>query len=520
MFDIKIINGTLIDGSGAPPQHADIGIENSRISTLGNLSTAEAAQTIDAKGQVVCPGFIDAHTHSDTYLLIEPTAPSKLHQGITTEICGNCGASAAPVTSFEHLPSDWADKTYPAAWSSTAEYRALIEQQGIGVNLVMQVGHNTIRRSIVGYDNRPASQDELAQMTHMVEEAFDAGAHGLTTGLVYAPGSFAPREELITLAAVAARHHGLYASHMRSEGDALLEAIEEAIAIGREVGARVQISHLKVTGRKNWHKLDAALELIRKAQDAGESVASDRYPYTASATDLDVVFPEWAAAGGRVAILARLTDPSTHERLRAELIDSRDYEDWRGVLVGSTTHPDNKHFRGESLIAVAEQLELPHPVDAILHLCQTDKLNTGAFFAGMSEDNMRRILQEPYVMLGSDASLRALTGPLSHDYPHPRAYGCMPRFLRMVMDEALMPLPEAIRKMTSLPATHFQIKNRGLIKLGYAADITIFDSETLRDHATYGNPHALSSGITHVIVNGIPTLKDGKETSQLPGQIV
>ena len=243
MFEIKIINGTVIDGSGSDPQEADIGISGGVIDAVGDLQRATAAVTIDAEGQIVCPGFIDVHTHSDTYFLIEPTAPSKLHQGITTEICGNCGASAAPVTSFEHLPSDWADKTYPGTWSSVAEYRELLERQGIGINLVMQVGHNTLRRSIVGYDNRPASPEEMAQMICSVEASFDAGARGLTTGLVYAPGMFAPREEIAALASVAARHGGLYGSHMRSEGDALLEAIEEAMAIGRDVGARVQISH-------------------------------------------------------------------------------------------------------------------------------------------------------------------------------------------------------------------------------------------------------------------------------------
>ena len=401
-----------------------------------------------------------------------------------------------------------------------AEYRSLIEARGIGVNVAMLVGHNTIRRSIVGYDNRPASSDELATMLRMAEESFEAGAHGLTTGLVYAPGMFAPREEIVALASMAARYGGIYGSHMRSEGDALLEAIEETLAIGREAGARVQVSHLKVSGRTNWGKLDSAMELIREAREKGEPVASDRYPYTAGATDLDVVFPDWAAAGGRAAILQRLENTNARDRLRTELIDSREHEAWGGVLVGSTTHPDNTRFRGETLITVAETLELSHPVDAILHLCQTDELRTGAFFAGMSEDNMRRILQEPYVMLGSDASLRALTGPLSLDYPHPRAYGCMPRFLRMVMDENLMPLPEAIRKMTSLPAEHFQLKNRGLIQCGRAADITIFRSDILKDHATYGNPHALSSGVEHVILNGILTLDAGKGTGKLSGRFV
>jgi N-acyl-D-amino-acid deacylase len=520
MLSLKIINGQLIDGTGSAPQQTDIGITGDSITAIGDLSQAESQETIDATGKIVCPGFIDVHTHSDTYLLIEPTAPSKLHQGITTEVCGNCGASAAPVSSFEHLPSDWADKDYPATWSSMAEYRALLETQGIGINAAILVGHNTLRRSIVGYDNRPASPDELSIMKRQLEESMEVGAHGLSTGLVYAPGMFAPREELIALANIVGRYEGLYGSHMRSEGDTLLDAMDEAMGIGREAGIRVQISHLKVSGRTNWHKIDDALTKMRDAIDRGEPVASDRYPYTAGSTDLDVVFPDWAAAGGRATVLARLNDTATCDRLRSELLDSRDREDWAGVLVGSTTHPDNLRFRGETIPTVAETLGLPHPVDAILYLCRNDELKTGAFFAGMSEDNMRRILQEPYVMLGSDASLRSLTGPLSLDYPHPRAYGCMPKFLRMVMDEALLPLAEAIRKMTSLPAAHFNIKNRGILAEGYQADIAIFDPETLQDHASYAAPHALSSGITHVLVNGTQTLKDSSPTGALPGSFV
>jgi N-acyl-D-amino-acid deacylase len=520
MFDLIITNGTLIDGTGSKPVRADVGIRGDQILDTGDLADAEASETIDADGCVVCPGFIDVHTHSDTYFLIEPTAPSKLYQGITSEVCGNCGASGAPVSSFDHLPSDWADKEYPETWSTMAEYRALLEKHGFGINIVNLVGHNTLRRSTIGYENRPATPDELAHMVRDLEESMEVGARGFTTGLVYAPGMFAPREELVTLARVAARYGGLYGSHMRSESDALLEAIDETLAIGRAAGARVQVSHLKVAGRANWGKIDDALAMIRDAIEKGEPVASDRYPYTAGATDLDVVFPEWAAEGGRSAVLARLEDSTACDRLRSELIDSRDREAWGGVLVGSTTHPDNERFRGLSLIDVAVLLELPHPVDVILHLCRTDELKTGAFFAGMSEDNMRRILKEPYVMLGSDASLRALSGPLSHDYPHPRAYGSMPRFLRMVLDEELMPLEEAIRKMTSLPAGQFGLTRRGRLERNYAADIVVFNPDYLKDHATYGNPHALSSGITDVIVNGTRTLKAGHSTGALPGRFV
>lgn len=520
MFDIKIINGVLLDGSGAEAQRMDLGIKGDSIVSVGNLAVSEAKNTIDATGCIVCPGFIDAHTHSDSYLLLEPTSPSKIHQGITTEVCGNCGASAAPVTSFDHLPSDWADKSYSAKWSSASEFRALIEEHGIGVNMVMLVGHNTLRRSFVGYENRVVTADEMKLMERKLEESLDAGARGLSTGLVYAPGMFAPPDEIISLAKTVGRYDGIYTSHMRSEGDALLEAIEETIGIGEAAGVRVQISHLKVSGRRNWNKIDAALELIRNAREKGMPVAADRYPYVSGATDLDVVFPEWASDGGREGVLARLEDSSVRERLRGELIDSRDLNEWGGVLVGSTVHPDNRRFRGLSLIDVALLLELEHPVDAVLYLCRKDKMMTGAFFAGMSEDNMRRILSEPYVMLGSDASLRALSGPLSRDYPHPRAYGAMPRFLRMVIDEELMSLSEAIRKMTSLPAKQFRLDKRGEIKVGYAADVVVFDADELKDNATYAAPHAFASGVRHVVVNGKHALSDGKRSGFPGGRVL
>ncbi|MDP6490749.1 MAG: D-aminoacylase [Kiritimatiellia bacterium] len=545
MFDLTILNATILDGTGANPYTADIGITDDTITAIGDLSAAESRDTIDlaspfsdlrsptpdlsersgdhavafGEGGLLAPGFIDAHTHSDTYLLIEPSAPSKVFQGITTEVCGNCGASGAPISDISQLPSDWADKDYPGSWNSVAEYRALFAQAQPAVNAVLLIGHNTLRRNIVGYDNRPATSDEMDRMLQLMEESMAAGGRGLTTGLVYAPGMYAPRDELVALAAVAGHHGGIYGSHMRSEGAQLIEAIEETIAIGEAAGARIQVSHLKTAGRSNWHKVDAACETIHAARERGLPVMADRYPYTAGATDLDVVFPSWFAEGGREAILKRLADPEQRRRLRTELLDSRPTEEWGGVMVGSTTHPDNLRFRGMNLLEVADELG-GGPVDAILHLCETDRLTTGAFFSGMSEENMFRILAEPYVMLGSDASLRAPTGPLSHDYPHPRAYGSFPRFLRWSLDGKTVPLPEAIRKMTSLPAAQFGLHDRGIIAVGKKADIVIFDPNQIQDHATYGNPHQLSKGITHLIVNGTPTIINGTPTSQQAGRIL
>jgi N-acyl-D-amino-acid deacylase len=520
MLDIKIINGVVVDGSGIAARESDVGVTGGLITDIGDLSQAESRKVIDATGCVVCPGFIDAHTHSDSYLLLEPSSPSKIYQGVTTEVCGNCGASAAPVTDFRHLPSDWADKEYPARWSSFCEFRELIESCGIGVNMVMLVGHNTLRRSFVGYDNRPLRSDELVLMKLQLTEAMESGARGLSTGLVYAPGMFAEQAEVVALAKVVARYGGIYASHMRSEGERLLDAIDETIAIGEQAGVRVQISHLKASGRANWHKLDAALERIRAACRCGLQIAADRYPYLAGATDLDVVFPVWASDGGRERVLARLNDKDVCCRLRQELIDSREPDYWDGVLVGSTVHPDNLRFRGEPLPAVARELGLPHAVDALLHLCRNDEMRTGAFFASMSEDNLLKVYGEDYVMVGSDASLRAVSGSLSRDYPHPRAYGTVPRFLQLVQAQGVMGLEEAVRRMTSLPADQFQLSGRGLLARGYAADIVVFAQDEFRETASYAVSHSYAVGMRHVLVNGQAVLVDGEMTAALPGEFI
>lgn len=531
MFDLKLCNATILDGTGAAPFTADIGITADTIADVGELADAASRESLDlagtndgadsapAPGLMVAPGFVDAHTHSDAFLLIEPSAPSKIFQGVTTEVCGNCGTSAAPISDRSQLPSDWSDKIYPGTWCSVADYRERFAEAEPAVNAVLLVGHNTLRRNVMGYANRAATPDEMERMRQLMEQSMQAGARGLTTGLIYAPGMYAPREELVALATVAGRHGGIYGSHMRSEGARLIEALEETIAIGEAAGARIQVSHLKTAGRANWGRIDGALDVIRRARDRGRPVMADRYPYIAGATELDVVMPDWFAEGGRAAGLLRLADPDTRRRLRRELSASRPAEEWRAVTIGSTSHPDNSRFRGKTLFEVAEALG-GAPVDAILHLCETDKLTTGAFFGGMSESNMFRILAESYVMLGSDASLRAPTGPLSHDYPHPRAYGSLPRFLRWSLDRRTVPLPEAIRKMTSLPAAQFGLDDRGVVAVGKKADLVVFDPSRIRDLATYGNPHQFSEGIVHLMVNGALTIRDTRLTSHRAGRIL
>ena len=509
--------GAVLDGRGGAAVRADVAVAGDRIAAVGDLSKASAANEFDATGLLVCPGFIDVHTHSDAYLLIEPGAPSKIRQGVTTEITGNCGASAAPRWPGYTLPSDWLEQQYPGDWRSVAEYRALLAAQHPAVNSAMLVGHRALRAAVMGIEPRPATKDEIARMAKLLEQALEEGGAGLSTGLVYAPAMHAQSEEIQALAQVVAKRGGLYTTHMRSEGGALLEAIEEALDIARASGVRLQVSHLKTAGRANWGKLDAALEKIRAARAAGIEVAADRYPYTASCTDLDVILPTWAAQGGRAAILARLRDPAERAKIRAEMAAVRGENYWENVWVGSTRHPDNAPYAGKPIALAAEAWKL-HPLDAALRFMETDELFTGGIFFGMSEENMWRILAEPWVMIGSDASIRSPTGPLSHDHPHPRAYGTFGRFLRAALDGKTVGLGEAVRKMTSLPAEHFRLKDRGVLRAGAFADVVALDPANFRDRATYEQPHQFCEGLSAVWVNGVLTFRNGKDTGTRGGR--
>ncbi len=518
-LDLKIAGGRVADGTGAPLRVADVGLLGGTIVDVGDLSGAEARRTIDATGRLVCPGFIDVHSHSDSYLLLEPSAPSKIYQGVTTEVVGNCGASAAPLLGQAKLPSDWEDKTYPGHWSTVAEYRTLLESVRPAVNVVMLTGHGKLRAAVMGYEGRPARSDEVGAMVTLLEQAMDEGSAGLSTGLIYAPGMYAAPEELALLAGVPARRGGIYTTHMRSEGPRLLEALDETLAVARASGVRVQVSHLKTSGRANWGLIDAALEKLNAARAEGLEVGADRYPYTASNTDLDVILPAWAAEGGRDVVLARLRKPDTRARIRAELLENRPETYWGTIVVGSTAHPDHATLQGLPLEDAARILGL-EPVDAALRLIDKDELRTSAFFFGMSEANLWRIFAEPWVMIGSDASLRAPWGVLSKDFPHPRAYGTFPKFLRAALDGKTVSVEEAVRKMTSLPAAHFRLGGRGVLRAGAPADVLVIDPIQLRDTATFTKPHALAEGVEQVIVNGVVTLDAGALTGNRAGRVL
>lgn len=532
MFDTLIRNAHLIDGTGAPGRQADVGLRSGRIEAIADCLPVDARRVVDAGGQVLCPGFIDAHSHSDAFVLLEPDAPSKISQGVTTEVMGHCGASAAPILGQGRLPSDWAACSYPSlkdgrhashatgpTWSTVADYRALFDQVRPSVNAVLLVGHNLLRSGVMGYAPRPATADEQDSMAEHLAQAMDEGASGLSTGLIYQPGRYSTPDEVLRLAQTAARRGGFYATHLRSEGDRLLEALDEALEVIGTAGIRLQISHLKTSGEKNWGKLDAVFARIETARTQGLLVHADRYPYVAGGTDLDVVLPDWAVAGGRDAILTRLADAGTRARLSDELDAMRPQSEWSGVRIGGTVHPDLHVLRGRTIPEVADERGMT-PGQAIVWILHLDQLRTGAFFFGMSEDNLRRILAQPWVMVGSDASIRSPQGPLSADHPHPRAYGAFPRFLRMVQDEKLMSLPEAIRRLTSLPADTFGLRGRGRAVPGTAADLTLLDPQQIRDSATFSTPHVFSTGIRRVWVNGHCCFEDGRFTGDRAGQFL
>ena len=521
---IAIRGGTVIDGTGRTGFRGDVVIAGDRIADVveGGCEIADA-DVIDAAGCLVTPGFIDAHAHSDAYLVIEPDAPSKISQGVTTEINGQCGGSVAPRYGEARLSSDWAailgDRL---TWRSLAEYRQVLEAAKPALNTVQFVGHNTLRSSVVGYCGRPSRDDELKEMARLLEESLDAGGWGLTTGLIYQPGRYSTPEEVVALAKTAAAKGGYYATHMRSEGDAILEAIDEVLDLVKATGIRAEISHLKTSGRKNWHKIDAVLEKIECAVDEGLLLGSDRYPYCAAGTDLDIVLPDWAQEGAAKAEMERLSDPDARSRIVAE-IDASD-RDWSTVMIGGTWDAANRPFGGMTISEIlshpSHASNPPHsPGSLICDILLRDGCKTGAFFFGMSEDNLAKIYSRPWIVPGSDASLRAPQGPLGADHPHPRAYGTMPEFYRRVRELGFS-REDTIARMTSVPARRFGIRGRGTLEKGAFADVAVWKEDDFRATATYTAPHGFSTGMKCVMVNGVVPYRDGRFTGGRGGRFL
>ena len=543
MSSTIIRGGLVVDGTGRAAFPADVLVEGDRIADVversgrAALPRGLASEEIDASGCLVTPGFIDAHAHSDAYLLIEPDAPSKLSQGITTEINGQCGGSVAPRYGAARLSSDWASMTYPGGdgtpgptWRSLSEYRALLDQVRPAINTVQFVGHNTLRSSVIGYDPVRATPETLRAMENLLARELDDGGWGLTTGLIYQPGKYSDAAEVTALARVAAARGGFYATHMRSEGDAIDEAIDEVLDLVRATGIRAEISHLKTSGKRNWGKIDGVLEKIQRAVDAGELLGSDRYPYCAAGTDLDVVFPDWAGEGGVTAEIARLADPATRARIAAE-IDAQD-RDWSAVMIGGTWSDATRQYSGQA-VSVAQKLAVarlpsdpaPSPGELVCAILAADACRTGAFFFGMSEGNLQKILERPWIVPGSDASLRAPWGPLGADHPHPRAYGTMPRFFRLLTGRVegharICSREEAVRRMTSVPAARFGIRDRGVVRAGAYADLAVWREESFRETSTYTSPHAFATGVETVLVNGVVSYRSGAFTQNRAGMFL
>jgi len=521
MFDIIIQGGLVIDGTGAELQQTDIGITRDTITALGNLDGAQAAETVAARGLHVCPGFIDSHSHSDFNILIEPAGQAKVQQGITTEVCGNCGMSSAPLYGMARRQRAQGLKTLgiDITWSTLPEFAGLLRHKQLLCNILPLIGHGNIRGSVIGYDDRQPDAATLQRMADMLDDELGAGAWGLSTGLIYPPGVYAQTPELISLCRIARRCGGLYTTHMRSEGDRLLEAITEAISICREAEIPVQISHLKTMGRQNWHKLPLVFETIEKARAEGLPLSADRYPYTAGSTDLDAVLPAWVCQGGADVELERLKSPAIREQLAGDLRRSE-----RGmadeILISRVASPKNKNLEG-MLLGQAADSRGQSVTDALLDILIEEELHVDAIFFSMSEDNLREILQKDYVMIGSDASVWDVTGPLSSGKPHPRGFGTFPRVIRKyVLEERVLGLEQAVRKMTGQVAEAFKIPDRGLIRTGCKADIVIFDLATIKDNATYQEPHQFPSGIVRVMVNGQWVVHNQQLTAARPGRLL
>ena len=541
-----IKNGTIIDGQGTLAFVGDVLVEDDRIvevipaGELQNFKTSEPQNLIDASGLIVSPGFIDAHTHSDAYLVIEPDAPSKVTQGITTEINGQCGGSVAPRYGEARLSSDWAAVLGGRlTWRSLAEYREVLAAAKPAVNTVQFIGHNTLRSSVIGYAARAAGDEDLREMSRLLDESLDAGGWGLTTGLIYQPGKYSTPAEVVALAKVAAAKGGYYATHMRSEGDHILEAIDEVIELVKATGIRAEISHLKTSGRKNWHKIDAVLDKIEGAMSEGLLLGSDRYPYCAAGTDLDVVLPDWAQEGGAPAELARLQIANLRAQIIAE-INALD-RDWSTVMIGGTWAEENKRYSGKTVAEIigletldfrpglASSVSSPlkssvlslksSPGELITSILLADGCKTGAFFFGMSEENLAKIYSRPWIVPGSDASLRAPWGPLGLDHPHPRAYATMPEFYRRVRALGFS-REETVARMTSVIADRFGIRGRGRIEKGAYADLVIWNEAEFKAKATFTDPHQFTGGVKAVMTNGVISYCDGKFTGNRGGRFL
>jgi len=528
-FDLVIRNGHVIDGTGSPWYAADVGIRAGKIAAIGRLSGAPARRSIDARGMVVAPGFIDMLGQSELTILVNPHLPSKIYQGITTEVTGE-GGSIAPlndaVIKADHVTYE--HYGVQPTWRTFREYFARLRKQGMGINLASYVGATQVRRVVIGDDNRAPTAAELQRMKGLVREAMQDGAVGVSTSLQYAPAPYAKTDELIALAAEAAKFGGTYASHIRDEGDSIAEALDEAFRIGREAAIPVEIWHLKAAGKSNWGRMPEIVARIEQARKSGVDVAADTYAYPAGFNSFSALIPPWAHDGGDRKLIERLKDPVTRARIRKELeTPSREWNnEWQQVngpesfLIGAVQNPKLMPLQGKTLAEVAK-LWNKDPIDAAFDLLIEDEAFTSVALFMMSEPDVTLALQQPWVSICNDSQGASPEGLLGREHPHPRAYGAFPRILRKyVREEKKLTLEDAIRKFTSLPAQRMRFTDRGVLKAGMWADIVVFDPETIRDLATFERPNQLSEGMRFVLVNGVPVIEESKMTNVLPGKVV
>lgn len=527
-YDVLIRNGLVYDGSGGLPAYQDIGITGDKIAAIGDLRDASGNIEIDATDRAVAPGFINMLSWATTSLIEDGRSQSDIRQGVTLEVFGE-GWSEGPLNDAMKKESleQQGDIKYEINWTSLSEYLEYLEARGISTNVASFIGATTVRIHEIGYENRPPTSDELEKMKSLVRQGMEEGAMGLGSSLIYAPAFYAGTDELIELAKIASEYDGMYISHIRSEANRLLEAIEELITIAREADIRAEIYHFKAAGRSNWDKLDKAIDLVNAARDEGLHITADMYTYTAGATGLDAAMPPWVQEGGHKAWVERLKDPETKLRVMREMRTPTD--EWENLflmagaentLLVGFKNDDLKPLTGTTLEAVANDRN-KSPEETAIDLVIEDDSRVGVVYFLMSEENIKKKIALPWMAIDSDAGSLAPEGVFLKSNPHPRAYGSFARLLgKYVRDEGVITLHEGIRRLTSLPAANLKIRNRGSLKVDNYADIVVFNPDNIKDNATYDKPHQYATGVDHVFVNGVQVLKDGNHTGAKPGKVV
>ena len=525
-YDVVIAGGTVYDGTGQPGRRADVGLRGDRIAAVGDLSQAAAGSRVDAGGLAVAPGFINMLSWSTDSLLVDGRSQGEVRQGVTTQIMGE-GTSMGPLTPEmkRRYEEDQGDLRFPITWTTLAEYLRTLEKKGVSQNVASYIGSGTIRAHVVGLENRPFTAAEMEKARALIRDEMREGALGIGSSLIYAPDTFSTTEELIEMCKAAAPFGGRYISHIRSEGDRLLEAVEELIRISREAQVPAEIYHLKAAGEKNWPKMEQVIARVEKARADGLKVTADMYTYTAGSTGFDACIPPWSREGGSEALWKRIADPPTRARMIEEM---RRPAGWENLCL-SAGSPERlllvefkqealKPLTGKRLSEVVKERGTD-PENTILDLMLADRTRVGVVFFLMSEENVRRQIKLPWVSFGSDASSMAPEPPFNRSSTHPRAYGNFTRLLgRYVRDEKLIALPEAIRRLTALPATNLGLRDRGRLAEGQFADVVVFDPATIADRATFEDPHQYAVGVRHVFVNGVAVLRDGEHTGATPGR--